>query len=122
MAQSVKLGDDLMSLVRRESELQSRSVAGQITHWARIGRAIENSGSFDHTRIAAALAGQIETAALTDEEKAVWLDGFTDQMARPGPEEEAFFARRRQLGQGVGLDAAGHLVRAGTEPEAKLTA
>lgn len=28
MARSVKLSDDLMNLVRRESELQSRSVAG----------------------------------------------------------------------------------------------
>ena len=48
MAQSVKLSDDVMALVRRESELQSRSVAGQITHWLRIGRAIEKSGNFDH--------------------------------------------------------------------------
>ena len=30
MAQSVKLGDELIKLVRRESELQSRSVAGQM--------------------------------------------------------------------------------------------
>ena len=53
MAQSVKLGDELMNLVRRESALQSRSVAGQITHWARIGRAIDRSGNFDHARNAA---------------------------------------------------------------------
>ncbi|MEO3432591.1 ParD-like family protein [Inquilinus sp. CAU 1745] len=118
MAQSVKLSDDLMNLVRRESELQSRSVAGQITHWVRIGRAIEKSGNFDHARIAAALAGEIGTTELTDEEKDVWLENFTVMMARPGPEEEAFFARRRQLGLGVGLDVAGNLVRAEAKPEA----
>jgi hypothetical protein len=28
MAQSIKLGDDIMQVVRRESELQSRSIAG----------------------------------------------------------------------------------------------
>ena len=118
MAQSVKLGDELMKLVRRESELQSRSVAGQIAHWVRIGRAIERSGNFDHTRISAALAGEIETTELTDEEKDVWLDSFVESMAEPGPQEGAVFSRRRQLGLGVGLDAAGNLVRAGDKPGA----
>lgn len=111
MAQSIKLGDDIMTIVRRESELQSRSIAGQIAHWVRIGRAIEKSGNFDHARISAALAGGIETTELTDEEKDVWLDSFVEKMGQPGSEEDAFLARRRQLGLGVGLDAAGNLVR-----------
>ncbi|WP_294443293.1 ParD-like family protein [uncultured Sphingomonas sp.] len=111
MAQSIKLGDDIMKIVRRESELQSRSIAGQIAHWVRIGRAIEKSGNFDHARISAALAGDIETTELTDEEKDVWLDSFVEKMGQPGADEDTFFARRRQLGQGVGLDTAGNLVR-----------
>ncbi len=111
MAQSVKLGDDVMKFVRRESELQSRSVAGQITHWLRIGRAIEKSGNFDHARIAAALAGEIDTTELTEDEKDVWIDSFVETMGQAGPDEEAFFARRRQLGLGVGVDAGGNLVR-----------
>lgn len=113
MAQSIKLGDDIMKIVRRESELQSRSVAGQITHWVRIGRAIEKSGNFDNSRIAAALSGDIATRELTGEEKDVWLDSFVEKMGLPGPNEESFFARRRQLGLGVGLDAAGNLIRKG---------
>ena len=76
---------------------------------SRIGRAIEKSGNFDHVRIKAALAGDIETTDLT-EEKDVWLDSFVEKMAQPGSDEDAFFARR-QLGLGVGLDAAGNLVR-----------
>ncbi|MHA6721208.1 ParD-like family protein [Sphingomonas sp. RS6] len=111
MAQSIKLGDDLMKIVRRESELQSRSLAGQIAHWVRIGRAIEKSGNFDHARITAALAGEIETTALTDEEKDVWLDSFVEKMGQPSPEEEAFYTQRRQHGLGVGLDEGGNLVR-----------
>ncbi|MXP24711.1 hypothetical protein GRI39_01450 [Altererythrobacter indicus] len=111
MAQSIKLADDIMKIVRRESELQSRSIAGQIAHWVRIGRAIEKSGNFDHVRITAALAGHIETTDLTEEEKDVWLDSFVEKMGQPGSDEDAFFARRRQLGFGVGLDAAGNLVR-----------
>lgn len=82
MAQSIQLGDDIMNIVRRESELQSRSIAGDI-----------------------------ETTELTDEEKDVWLDGFVEKMGQPRPDEEAYFARRRRLGLGVGLDAAGNLVR-----------
>ncbi|ODU68439.1 MAG: hypothetical protein BGN95_00370 [Sphingomonas sp. 66-10] len=111
MAQSIKLADDIMKIVRRESELQSRSVAGQVAHWVRIGRAIEKSGNFDHARITAALSGQIDTIELTSEEKDVWLDSFVEKMGQAAPDEEAWFARRRQLGRGVGLDAAGNLVR-----------
>lgn len=111
MAQSIKLADDIMKIVRRESELQSRSVAGQVAHWVRIGRAIEQSGHFDHARITAALAGQIETTALTSEEKDVWLDSFVEKMGQPGADEKSYFADRRQLGLGVGLDAAGNLIR-----------
>lgn len=118
MAQSVKLNDDLMALIRRESELHSRSVAGQITHWVRIGRAIETSGNFDYARISAALAGELETSKLSAEEKDVWLDSFVEAMGQPGPEEAAFFERRCQLGLGVGLDAGGDLVRAGAKPAA----
>jgi len=111
MAQSIKLADDLMTIVRRESELQSRSVAGQVAHWVRIGRAVEKSGHFDHARITAALSGTIDTTELTDEEKDVWLDSFVEKMGQAGSDEDAHFARRRQLGLGVGLDAAGNLVR-----------
>jgi hypothetical protein len=118
MAQSIKLADDIMKIVRRESELQSRSVSGQVAHWVRIGRAIEKSGNFDHARITAALAGQIDTTELTSEEKDVWLDSFVEKMGQPRSEEEAWFAQRRQLGLGVGLDTAGNLIREKTAGEA----
>lgn len=112
MAQSVKLADDIMALVRREADLHSRSVAGQITHWLRIGRAIEHSGSFDHARITAALEGRLATTELREEEEIAWLDAFTERMAEPTAAEMAFFAQRKRLGQGVGLDAGGNLVYA----------
>ncbi|WP_425050076.1 TA system antitoxin ParD family protein [Psychromarinibacter sp. S121] len=112
MAQSVKLADDIMALIRREAELQSRSVAGQITHWVRIGRAIESSGAFDHARITAALEGRLDVAELRPEEEDAWLDAFTEKMGEAAEDEAAFFARRVRLGRGVGLDAAGNIVRA----------
>lgn len=113
MAQSVKLSDDVMSVVRRESGLQSRSVAGQITHWINIGRAIEQSSSFDYQHINATLAGAQSPDDLSAEEQEVWFAQFADDVTEPSEQEEAFFAARRQLGRGVGLSDKGALVYAG---------
>ena len=110
MAQSVKLNDDIMALVRRESDLQSRSVAGQITHWLRIGRAIERSGRFDHRRIEAALEASLSPDDLTAEEHEVWLAAFGEAMAEPGADEQAFFDKRKALGLGVGLSETGEII------------
>jgi hypothetical protein len=118
MAQSVKLADDVMAAVRREAELHSRSVAGQITHWIRLGRAIEGSGAYDHARVTAALDGRLDTVELREEEAIAWLDAFTEKMSVPSPAEQAFFVKRRKLGRGVGLDAAGNLVHAGSDAAA----
>lgn len=118
MAQSVKLTDDVMAAVRHEAELHSRSVAGQITHWLRLGRAIELSGAYDHARVTAALEGRLDTVELREEEAAAWLDAFTEKMSSPSTTEQRFFAKRRKLGQGVGLDAAGHLIHAGSDAAA----
>ncbi|PVH30019.1 TA system antitoxin ParD family protein [Pararhodobacter oceanensis] len=110
MAQPVKLADDIMALVRREADLQSRSLAGQITHWLKIGRAIERSGAFDYGHIMAALAGERDTTELTEFEEIAWLDDFIEKMGYPMKAEETFFARRQVLCRGVGLDACGNLV------------
>ncbi len=112
MAQSVKLADEVMALVRREAELHSRSVAGQITHWLKIGRAIEQSGTYDHSRITAVLEGRLDTTQLREEEEAVWLDAFTEKMGQPHEVEAAFYADRQAFGRGVGLDAGGNLIHA----------
>ncbi len=112
MAQSVKLADDIMALVRREADLQSRSVAGQISHWLKIGRAIEHSSTFDYGRVKLALEGRLETSELKEGEVAAWLDEFTNKMAEPTADEQEFFTQRRMLGLGVGLDAGGNLIYA----------
>nr|WP_237402572.1 ParD-like family protein [Rhodovulum sulfidophilum] len=79
MAQSVKLSDDVMALVRREAELQSRSVAGQLTNWVRLGRAIEQSGAYDHARVTAVLDGRLDTVDLLEDKVIAWLDAFTEK-------------------------------------------
>lgn len=112
MAQSIKLADDLMDEARIASDIHSRSLSGQIAHWARIGKAIERSSAFSHDRINAVLAGKASTTTLTDEEYAVWSDKFDDILTTPTSEEEAFFAERRRLSLGAGLDSSGNLVHA----------
>jgi len=47
------------------------------------------------------------SSAKSENETMRWLDKFTDQMAQPGENEMAFFARRRELKLGVGLDDDG---------------
>jgi len=115
MVQSVKLSDDVIAAARREAELHSRSVAGQVTHWLRLGRAIEQSGAYDHARVTAALNGSLDTVELREEEAIAWLDAFTEKMSVPSSVERAHFAKRRKLGLGVGLDAAGNLIHAGSD-------
>jgi hypothetical protein len=99
-----------MSVVRREAGLQSRSVAGPITHWINIGRAIEHSSEFDYQHISAALAGELSPDELSTEEQVVWFAGFAKDVTDPADQEEAFFAERQQLGRGVGLNDKGELV------------
>lgn len=118
MAQSIKFADDaLVNDARAVADRQSRSLAGQITHWARIGRAIERSGSFDYVKISRVLAGELETGVLTAEEKAVWSEQFLARMSEPVPEEDAFFAELRRSGKAVGLDASGEIVTLDAQPE-----
>ena len=118
MSKSVKLDATLVDDARGAAALHSRSLAGQIAHWARIGRAIERSGSFEHARLSRVLAGEAETATLTAEEKAVWSERFLAQVAEPGPAEEEAFAALRASDAAVGLDAEGRVVVASAEDEA----
>ena len=74
MPQTVRLPDSEMVDIRREANRQSRSLAGQIVHWVRIGRAMERSARFDPARVQAALSGQLSPDTLTGEEQEVWAD------------------------------------------------
>ncbi|MGX9848060.1 hypothetical protein ACR034_11220 [Limimaricola litoreus] len=64
-----------------------------------------------------AFGAKPEPSELTDEESAIWEAEFTRLMGEPGPEEEAFFARRRKLGLGMSFDEIGDLVWVGDVEE-----
>jgi hypothetical protein len=112
MVQWIKIPDDLMELARLEAARQSRSVTGQIAHWAKIGRAVERSGRFSYTQIDAALAGIIPPEDLSEQESAVYQEEFCKAVSVPTEEEKAFFAKRHERGLGVELDETGEIVYA----------
>lgn len=102
MAQFIELPDEIAGIVMREAQAQGRSMADQVAHWLRIGRAIEASGRFSGSAIAKTLVAEIPPSALTAEEHAVWMDLFTEKMGLPGSQERAFFTERRQRLLGAG--------------------
>lgn len=111
MAQSIKISDDEMRILREEAEISRRSVAGQAEHWMRIGRAIEKSSVFNYQRIKDALRGLVDQDTLSGDEQEVFFEHFADSMWEESPEMNKFFAERRKSGVGVGLDDEGNLVK-----------
>jgi hypothetical protein len=91
--------ENLIEDARASAAREGRALSDQIAHWARIGRTVSRSGRFDPDRIALVFSGDLETTDLSAEEICVWLDRFTEAMAKAGPEEEAFFAARRAAGE-----------------------
>jgi len=51
---------------------------------------------------------------LSAEEQEVWFAQFAEDVTAPTSGEKAFYAERRQLGRGVGLNDKGILVYAET--------
>lgn len=113
MAQSIKISDREMELIRREAKLSSRSIAGQVTHWMRIGRSIERSSDFNYAQVRDALKGRRSPDELSAEEQAVYIDDLMAEASEATPEQQEFFAKRRKAGVGVGLDASGNITKQG---------
>lgn len=111
MARSIKISDEEMELVRREAQASSRSISGQVTHWLRIGRAIERSPNFSHVRIREAMEARRSPDTFGAEEQQAYLEELLAAASAPTPEQEAFFRARREDGLGAGLDEDGNIVR-----------
>lgn len=104
---TVKLNSRLVDEARREAELFQRSIAGQIEHWAKLGRAIENAKGFSIERVRTALAGELKIEDLSDDEQDAFFTDLGDQFdpaspalkagyAKLGVERQAARARRRR--------------------------
>ena len=60
MAQSVRLSDSLVKQAQTVGEVMSRSGAGQIEHWAKIGKIAEDNPDLSYDFIRDSLLAKVE--------------------------------------------------------------
>lgn len=111
MAASIKLSDDMIALLRRESAIAKRSLASQAEHWITLGRAIERSPEFDYARVRATLAAELSPAELSEAEQTAFFDEFGRYMDSPDEDYAATNAERRRKGLGIGDTETGQLAK-----------
>lgn len=76
-----RIDQALFDAAKAAGELQSRSAAQQLDHWARIGRELESSPAVTHDLIARVLAGQTPYDALSDREQAIVRVAWDKEIA-----------------------------------------
>lgn len=112
MPRTVKMSDEMVNIAESETLISGRSLAGQVEHWAKIGRAIEQSPTFNYERIKAALTAQVAYDELTSEEQEVYLEEIDElSWAEPDAKEKAYFAQLT----GPGLDENGKVIYPGDQ-------
>ncbi|OCB28040.1 hypothetical protein A5674_16995 [Mycobacterium malmoense] len=67
-----RVAADLVDSAAAEGARQSRSAKQQLDHWARVGRAVSSHQTASCRRIEAALAGDLDTNQLSDDEGLVF--------------------------------------------------
>ena len=80
---SIKLSRDLVDEARKEAEVLHRSVGAQVEHWARIGRAYENTPGVSLNHVRAALESGRKIENMTPEERAAFSADLGDFFAHP---------------------------------------
>ena len=76
----VRLDSEITTSARQSASAMSRSVAEQISHWARLGRELERSPDISLTRIHKVLSGASQYDALSTEEQAVVRTQWVERM------------------------------------------
>jgi hypothetical protein len=68
MATAVRISDELLNDAKRFSRLDHRSLAGQIEHWARIGKCAEENPDLTYSLIKEILIGleELESGEKTE--------------------------------------------------------
>lgn len=104
---SVKLSRPLVDMARLEAATFSRSIGGQIEHWARLGRALEEDASFNAARARAVLAGSPQ-----DRDR---YDALDAAMRAADPDEAAAMAELGRSPGAAGYDENNRLVVIGAD-------
>jgi hypothetical protein len=63
MAQSVRINDELVKSAKTAATAEHRSLAGQVEHWASIGRAAEENPDLPFSVLREILRAQVEANA-----------------------------------------------------------
>lgn len=108
---SVKLSSDLVDQARQEASVLHRSVGAQVEHWARLGRALENTPGFGIERVRQALHGGLRLEDLSAAEQDAVFDYVGAELDAPSPRIRAHYAAIGAEAGAVGSDAEGRLVR-----------
>jgi hypothetical protein len=117
MPAAIKLSDAFVNLARSEGRIMGRSIAGQVEHWARLGRAVERAPGFGYERIRAVLSARARFDELSADEQAVALGELETYLEDlPRDRDAAFFASLRAAGAPIHGErgAAGGRKRAST--------
>lgn len=110
MAQSIKISDDEMALLQTEAKITNRTITEQAEHWLQTGRTTEYASAVSRQRLRDALAGAVSADDLTAQENELFFDTFSTAMWDLSEQQQAFFAHRKQLGLGVGLNEQDQII------------
>lgn len=107
---TLRLSTELVEDARKKGKAYTRSAAGQIEHWAKLGRALE-SGPVTMDHIQAALEGRLDPANLNPAAREYYYDALWNQMANVAQDNAAEIRAHIDAGGAVGYDDQGRLVR-----------
>ena len=105
-----RVAGDVAASASAVAPAENRSVAEQISHWARIGMQVERAGSVANRRVLAAAAGRAGFSSLADDERTA-AHALVDARIAELAATQSFGAAARTHGHStVSLDDEGNLI------------
>lgn len=106
-----RVAGDIAATASAVAPAENRSVAEQISHWARIGMQVERAGSVAHRRVLAVATGRAPFSSLTETERTS-AHGLVDARIAELAATQSFGAAARAEGHStVSLDDDGNLIK-----------
>jgi hypothetical protein len=110
MSTPTRVASDVAANASSVAPAENRSVAEQISHWARIGMQVERAGSVANRRIIDAAEGRVPFAALSADERTA-AHALVDARIAELAASQSFGAATRAAGAAtVSIDDDGTLV------------
>ncbi|MDR1425064.1 MAG: ParD-like family protein [Azoarcus sp.] len=71
---SVRISHDLVDAARQAAGVFTRTLSGQLEHWAKLGQALERAPGFTTERMRATLEGRMDLDTLPAAERKIYKD------------------------------------------------